>query len=422
MAGPFIRLSGTFNHANQAAMYIEATLPLLAALVWLAIQGRRLLLAVLAAGAGLLYLQAGFLTYSRALLATIFLSNLIVAGLLWWRRPTEIRQLAYPWLATAFLVVLLLVANSWSNTVFKLRLSSEGDNEWYNARFDVPEQIDVAAGEVEMVTVSVANDGELNWSSDPANLIKLGGRWFRQVDGLRPVTEVRWPLDTRVRPGDRITMSVPLQAPAEPGLYVLQWDLIQEGVAWFSDKNGLLTASTVRVKDLTSETASSISAADELEARQNLAAALTIPPAFNQPIPDRRTLWPVAARQFAGKPLLGIGLDNFRLTYGRVMGLSTWNNKIHSNNWYLENLISLGVLGSLPFFAWLALLSFDIVKKVRNASRARPYIIWQIAIGTALVAYLIHGLLDYFLLFNATAMLFWILTGLWIVQRKSESA
>jgi O-antigen ligase len=216
-----------------------------------------------------------------------------------------------------------------------------------------------------------------------------------------------------------MTMTVPLVAPAESGLYLLQWDLIQEGVVWFSDKNGILTASTVRVKNLESESDAFISPADELAARQSLAAALTTSPSFSPPIPDRRTLWRIAARQFAGRPLLGIGLDNFRLTYGRVAGLSDWNNTIHTNNWYLENLVSLGALGSLPFFVWLVLLGFDIVTKVRKASRARPYIMWQIALGTALVAYLIHGLLDYFLLFNATAMLFWILIGLWIVKRKS---
>jgi len=38
-------------------------------------------------------------------------------------------------------------------------------------------------------------------------------------------------------------------------------------------------------------------------------------------------------------------------------------------------------------------------------------------VGAGLLAYLIHGMLDYFLLFNATGLLFWLLLGLWLALR-----
>ncbi|NIQ08933.1 MAG: hypothetical protein GWO23_04380, partial [Gammaproteobacteria bacterium] len=58
VAGPFTRLSGSFNHANQTAMFIEATLPFLVASVWLF--GRKKLLPGILTGSILiiLYLQA----------------------------------------------------------------------------------------------------------------------------------------------------------------------------------------------------------------------------------------------------------------------------------------------------------------------------------------------------------------------------
>jgi hypothetical protein len=40
------------------------------------------------------------------------------------------------------------------------------------------------------------------------------------------------------------------------------------------------------------------------------------------------------------------------------------------------------------------------------------------AVATGLLTYFIHGFLDYFMLFNATALLFWLLVGLWLFARN----
>jgi O-antigen ligase len=135
-----------------------------------------------------------------------------------------------------------------------------------------------------------------------------------------------------------------------------------------------------------------------------------------RPIPGRRVLWAVAARQFLERPLLGIGLDNFRLTYGEVLGWQAWNDSIHTNNWYVETAVSVGLLGSVPFFGWLAVLGLDLFNKIRRSRIT----IWQIALVCGLLAYVIHGLLDYFLLFNGTGLLFWIFVGMWMVLAWPE--
>jgi O-antigen ligase len=127
-------------------------------------------------------------------------------------------------------------------------------------------------------------------------------------------------------------------------------------------------------------------------------------------------LWSTAVKQFLDRPLLGIGLDNFRLTYGKVLGWQIWNNSIHTNNWYVETIVSVGLLGSLPFFGWLALLGLDALKQIRT-SRIN---LWQLALIGSLSAFLIHGLLDYFLLFNGTGLLFWMLVGMWMMFAWSK--
>jgi hypothetical protein len=71
-------------------------------------------------------------------------------------------------------------------------------------------------------------------------------------------------------------------------------------------------------------------------------------------------------------------------------------------------------LGALPFFIWLGLLGLDLWRSGRQPTAS----IWQCAIVAGLLAFFLHGLLDYFLLFNATGLLFWLLVGLWLGTKQ----
>jgi O-antigen ligase len=110
-------------------------------------------------------------------------------------------------------------------------------------------------------------------------------------------------------------------------------------------------------------------------------------------------------RLIVAHPLLGVGPDNFRHYYGAELGLEGWDERIQANNLYLEVLADLGVLG-LAVFAWV--VTGPLVSSVRGGTRS------SIALGVALaiVAFLLHGLLDSFVAFNPTAWLFWLLLGL----------
>jgi hypothetical protein len=282
-------------------------------------------------------------------------------------------------------------------------LSSEGDNEWYNVSFVVPEHFEMEAGDIQPVTVTVTNEGSLLWSSQAENPIHLGGRWYRIADDARSDDELRRTLEKDVAPGETLQTTVPMVAPVEAGEYAFEWDLVQEGVVWFSLRNGMYITSSVTV----------LPASGEIVDREPDTFSSSRPTV--RPIPGRRVLWSVAARQFLERPLLGIGLDNFRLTYGEVLGWEAWNDSIHTNNWYVETAVSVGLLGSVPFFGWLALLGLDLLNRIR-----RRITIWQIALVIGLLAYLIHGVLDYFLLFNGTGLLFWILVGMWMVLAWPE--
>ncbi len=429
VTGEYLRLTGPLDYANHAAMFIEVTAPLLlvAGWLWWKRVGKTavLLLVVLAL---LLLLQASFATLSRASFVTIGAVGIGMMFLLSqsnglksvWRKLTaenaqsaeEKRgqgnplrlcgsiflrnQAVWPWLGLVGLVGILFIFNTLGSDVFRLRFASEGDNGWYEAVWQVPPQLTLAANEIQPVPIVVTNAGALTWSSNRAQPINLGGRWIQAESGLQ-MAEPRWPFAQSIPPGETAVMQIPLRAPSNPGVYTLIWDVVHEQVTWFGEKSGVFATSTVRV--LPSNNRSPFPEPD------------TVAPAWNYalPIPERSTLWRLALQFIGERPLLGIGLDNFRLGYGRLLNADSWNETIHTNNWYLEFLVGGGLLAALPFFAWLAwegLLAWRVLRRP-------PVDPWLLAILAGLLAFLIHGLLDFFLLFNSTGLLFWLLVGLW---------
>ncbi|HSH04025.1 MAG TPA: O-antigen ligase family protein [Anaerolineae bacterium] len=394
--GGILRLTGPFEHANQTAMYLEALLPLTLYLLWQQKnRGVQLLLLI----ATLIQIQAILLTYSRASLLTILTITILLA----WTQKQHWHQLKrYQLAAIITLPLLFLITNLAFNDTWRLRLFTEGDNEWYQANLQVPDEIMMPANSTQPITITITNHGHLLWQSTGPNPFNLGARYAPATsnDWLR---ELRWPLPTLIKPGETVLMTIPFTAPAQPGQYQLNWDLVHEQIAWFQDKNGqihtsILTVTMPPTSPLTNTTTITTSISTTTDTTPTAAAV----------IPDRRTLWRVAWQQWQERPLLGIGLDNFRLTYGHYLGYDQWDNTIHTNNTYIEILVSHGLLGFIPFTIWLSHYLYTLYHQWR-----RPRHPLLIPLGASILAFWGHGLLDYFLLFNPTAILLAILLSLW---------
>jgi hypothetical protein len=396
MAGPYLRLTGPFDFANQAAMFIEATLPFLLAFIWLAFMNGRRPFAIGLTIITFIYLESGFLTFSRASFATILTVAVAVAAVLWLGKSQIQRQKIHLWAGTAGCVFILIPVNFLFSPTFQLRLSSTGDHEWYQAHIEVPAEVQVSMDETVHIPVTLANEGNLTWENTGSNAVVLSVIWLQPQMNREWTTRLRWPLSEPLAPGEQLSMEVPVKTPPQEGEYSLRWDLIQENIVWFGTKSETPISSRVIVGNAN---------VSEPEADSRFEPPT---PTF-PPIPGRLTLWRVTGQLIARHPLLGIGLDNFRLIYGRELGQTAWNESIHTNSTYLETLVSVGLIGSLPFFGWMVLMTLDIWRTLRRPSVS----IWQTAVAAGILAFFIHGLLDYFLLFNTTALLFWLLIGLW---------
>jgi hypothetical protein len=108
------------------------------------------------------------------------------------------------------------------------------------------------AGQSAAVRVRVRNDGDTPW---PVALpqsarydIHLGNRWF-DARGGRPVRDdARAALPYALYPGEETTLPLTIIAPPAGGLYTLEFDLVQEGVAWTGAVGGTPTRLVVQVQ------------------------------------------------------------------------------------------------------------------------------------------------------------------------------
>ena len=108
--------------------------------------------------------------------------------------------------------------------------------------------------------------------------------------------------------------------------------------------------------------------------------------------------------------MLGIGPDNFRLTYGRYLGLAAWDSRVHANNTYLEVLVGMGVDRRCRA---------GVADRRRAADRRSPgcraadvEAMPLVAAATAAcLAIAAHALVDSFLTFTSTYVVFALAAG-----------
>jgi putative inorganic carbon (hco3(-)) transporter len=127
----------------------------------------------------------------------------------------------------------------------------------------------------------------------------------------------------------------------------------------------------------------------------------------------RLELWRAALRLIETRPLLGVGPNNFRHLYGAQLGLETWDESVHANNLYLELLADFGLLG-LAAFLWLSVPGLaGLVRCLRARSGlTTSVLLLGLGPGLGVLAFLVHGLLDSFLAFTPTALLFWMMLAM----------
>ena len=111
--------------------------------------------------------------------------------------------------------------------------SREVSDQAYGARVELLRPPNRATrGTTRELEIVVTNLGDEYWPwGDYPPFIRLGYRW-QSLSG-EPVSEGRCLFTETVRPGTTTRVVAPVLAPADPGRYLLEIDVVHEHVRWF---------------------------------------------------------------------------------------------------------------------------------------------------------------------------------------------
>jgi len=107
---------------------------------------------------------------------------------------------------------------------------------------------EIRAGEVVSVTFRLRNEGSKTWVARGNNPVRLGFHWYLNGQTVLVREDYRGTLPQNVAPRQEVTITTKVMAPDTPGRYVLQWDLVEEGVTWFSARGSRPLELQVEVK------------------------------------------------------------------------------------------------------------------------------------------------------------------------------
>ena len=113
----------------------------------------------------------------------------------------------------------------------------------YGATYIVPPTLTVTAGAASMIPITITNTGSLTW--DP--VFNLAYHIYSQSGAVLVWEGVRTDLPVSVAPGQSVTVNAVVNAPPA-GTYTIKFDLVQEGVAWFSSQGVSIGSATLQAK------------------------------------------------------------------------------------------------------------------------------------------------------------------------------
>ena len=145
------------------------------------------------------------------------------------------------------------------------------------------------AGVFTVLTVRVTNLGDATWPHDiPAGRhICVGNHWVRDDGTMAMLDDGRAYLPRSVGPAETVDIALTIQVPETPGRYVVEIDLVQEHVSWFSQRGSSTARTTIEVT----------------ETRSSQISAPVGPSILPQPVAPSRSrapLWRRLVRRFRG--------------------------------------------------------------------------------------------------------------------------
>jgi hypothetical protein len=261
---------------------------------------------------------------------------------------------------------------------FVVAHAEEGLSAQYSLEFN---HLRAAPGTEGKMPVTIRNTGTATWQN-----VVLSYHWYdTERKRIVFVPEHPTPLPVTVAPGTVVTLQAEFETPTHPSVYLLDWDL-KDGQRWFSIFGRVapgIAEADIRPGNALEFRSGDVSRWYPKGPGRALDASI-----------QRLQLWDGAWALISAHPFLGSGPDSFRLLYGSALGYKRWDTNIRANSLYLELLTSCGILGLLAFGATMAAIRWHVHPAALAAA-----------------VFLVHGVVDSFLMTTPIYFAFWILAG-----------
>ena len=99
-----------------------------------------------------------------------------------------------------------------------------------------PQSVPFVAGQTVNVPVTITNTGKGTYPVTSSYPVDLGYHWYSATGQTVLWDGTRTKLTADLGPGQSVQLVAPVLAPSAGGAYQLRFDLVQEGVSWFSQK------------------------------------------------------------------------------------------------------------------------------------------------------------------------------------------
>ena len=99
---------------------------------------------------------------------------------------------------------------------------------------DLPRR--VMPGAAVSLVAAVTNRSSLPWRQSESGPLRLGNHWLSPAHVMLIQDDGRASLPGEIAPGQQCHVTLEITAPADPGEYVLECDVVHEGISWFIDK------------------------------------------------------------------------------------------------------------------------------------------------------------------------------------------
>ncbi len=94
----------------------------------------------------------------------------------------------------------------------------------------------VRKGDLITVPVEVTNEGNMTWLAHSEKPINLSYHIYNEEKEEYEYDGARTAISVTVRPKESAAINTKVQVPVEEGIYYVEFDMVYEGVAWFSEK------------------------------------------------------------------------------------------------------------------------------------------------------------------------------------------